>query len=97
MNDQEFNQLTFEDPVEMVNHPDHYQTETGLEIIDIIEAATFDLKGIAAFDTGNIIKYVCRYKKKNGLQDLKKAKWYLEHLIAHEENLEKENDYHDEY
>ena len=75
---------------DMVNHPSHYISETGMEVIDVIEAFTFDLNGIEAVDTGNILKYVCRWKKKNGLQDLQKAKWYLEHLIAHVENLEKE-------
>lgn len=76
----------------MVSHPDHYQSETGLEVIDVIEAFTFDLKGIEATDTGNIIKYICRWKKKNGLQDLKKARFYLDHLINHVEKMEKEND-----
>lgn len=76
---------------EMVDHPSHYQSETGLETIDVIEAFTFDLDGIEAFDTGNILKYVCRWKQKNGLQDLKKAKWYLEHLIKHVALLEEEN------
>lgn len=75
----------------IVSHPDHYQTETGLETIDVIEAFTFDLKGIEATDTGNVLKYMCRWKKKNGLQDLKKARWYLNHLIDHVEKLEKEN------
>lgn len=75
----------------MVTHPDHYQSETGMEVIDVIEALTFDLKGIEATDTGNILKYMCRWKKKNGLQDLKKAQWYLEHLIKHIEKLEEEN------
>ena len=75
----------------MVSHPDHYMSETGLENIDVIEDFTFDLKGIEATDTGNILKYMCRWKKKNGLQDLKKAQWYLEHLIDHVEKLEKEN------
>lgn len=79
-----------EDP--MVSHPPHYQSETGLEVIDVIEAFTFNLKGIEATDTGNIIKYICRWKEKNGLQDLNKAKWYLEHLIAHIEKMEKENE-----
>lgn len=79
----------FDDP--MVYHPSHYMSETGLEVIDVIEAFTFDLKGIEAVDTGNILKYVCRWKKKNGLQDLRKAQWYLEHLIEHIENIEKEN------
>ena len=76
---------------DMVNHPPHYIAETGLEVIDVIEAFTFDLKGIEATDTGNILKYICRWKNKNGLQDLKKAKWYLEHLINHVEILEEEN------
>lgn len=75
----------------MVSHPDHYMSETGLETIDVIEAFTFDLKGIEATDTGNIIKYICRWKHKNGLQDLQKAKWYLDHLINHVKKLEEEN------
>lgn len=77
---------------DLVNHPAHYKSETGLEAIDVIEAFTFDLKGVEAFDAGNALKYLCRWKSKNGLQDLKKAKWYLEHLINHVEKLEKEND-----
>lgn len=76
----------------MVSHPPHYQSETGLEVIDVIEAFTFDLKGIEATDTGNIIKYICRWKHKNGIQDLEKAMWYLQHLIAHLNKIEKEND-----
>ena len=76
----------------MVTHPPHYQSETGLEVIDVIEAFTFDLKGIEAVDVGNVLKYICRWKNKNGLQDLNKAKWYLEHLIAYVEKMEKEND-----
>jgi hypothetical protein len=73
---------------ETVNHPSHYQSETGMEAIDVIESFTFDLSGIEAFDTGNVLKYMCRWKDKNGLEDLKKAKWYLDHLINHIENLE---------
>lgn len=61
----------------MVTHPDHYQSETGMEVIDVIEAFTFDLKGIEATDTGNILKYMCRWKKKNDLQDLKKRSGIL--------------------
>lgn len=73
----------------VVNHPNHYISETGLETIDVIEAFTFDLKGIEAVCTANILKYICRWKNKNGLQDLKKAQWYLERLIDHVKNLEK--------
>lgn len=75
----------------MVSHPAHYQSETGLEVIDVIEAFTFDLKGIEATDTGNVLKYMCRWKNKNGVQDLEKARWYLEHLIDHIKLLEEEN------
>ena len=60
----------YESNDKIVSHPDHYQSETGLEVIQAIEAFTFDLKGIEAVDTGNIIKYACRWKKKNGIQDL---------------------------
>lgn len=59
------------------------------EVIDVIEAFTFDLKGIEATDTGNIIKYACRWKNKNGIQDLKKIMWYTQHLIDHLEKKEK--------
>ena len=75
----------------MVHHPSHYQSETGMEVLDVIEAFTFDLKGIEAWDTGNAIKYICRWKAKNGIQDLKKARWYINDLIEHLEKLEKEN------
>lgn len=76
--------------MDMVNHPSHYISETGLETIDVIEAFTFDLTGMEAVCTGNVLKYICRWKHKNGLQDLKKAQWYLERLITSIENLEKE-------
>lgn len=73
----------YESEDKMVSHPDHYQSKHGLEVINVIEAFTADLKGIEATDTGNIIKYICRWYNKNGLQDLEKAKWYLDHLINH--------------
>lgn len=81
----------YESNDKMVSHPDHYQSKTGLEVIDVIEAFTYGLEGIEAFDTGNVIKYILRWKKKNGLQDLKKTMWYLQNLIDHIENKEKEN------
>lgn len=68
---------------ETVNHPDHYQSTNGIEVIDVIDAFTSDLNGVEAFDTGNAIKYICRWHNKNGLEDLKKAQWYIEHLIDH--------------
>ena len=66
-----------------VNHPDHYQLGNGMETIELIEAATADLNGIEAFDIGNALKYLTRFKHKNGKQDLEKAVWYIQHLIAH--------------
>ena len=67
----------------MVNHPSHYQTKHGLEAITVIEDFTEDLKGIEAVDTANALKYIMRWHKKNGLQDIKKAIWYLQHLENH--------------
>ena len=63
-----------------VNHPKHY-CKGGLECIDAIRAAVSDLQGIEAVYAGNVIKYVWRFKGKNGLEDLKKANQYLGWLI----------------
>lgn len=75
--------------IDIINHPLHYQSKKGMEVIDVIEAFTEDLEGIEATDTGNIIKYICRWKKKNGIEDLKKIEWYLKHLINYLENKRK--------
>ena len=64
-----------------VNHPNHYISASGLEAIDVIKAFTEGLDGYEAVATGNVIKYILRWKKKNGLEDLKKAQWYLTDLI----------------
>ena len=78
----------YESDDKMVSHPEHYKSENGLEVIDVIEAFTAGLEGIEASDTANIIKYICRWKKKNGIQDLKKIMWYTQHLIEHIEKKE---------
>lgn len=65
-----------------VNHPAHYQAANGLEVIDVIEAFTQDMKGMEAVCTANVIKYILRWKHKNGVQDLEKADWYLKKLIS---------------
>ena len=85
------NRVEISDNIDMVNHPDHYMSESGLEVIDVIEAFVANLTGIEATDTGNIIKYICRWKQKNGVEDLKKARWYLNHLIECVEKDEKES------
>lgn len=63
-----------------VNHPQHY-TRGGVECIDAIAAAVQDLPGKEAWLVGQIIKYVWRYKWKNGAEDLEKARFYLDRLI----------------
>lgn len=69
---------------DMVNHPDHYISENGLEAIDVIEAFVSDLKGMDAVCTANAIKYILRWKHKNGVQDLEKAIWYINRLIENQ-------------
>ena len=81
----------YESNDKMVSHPDHYQSGNGLEVIDVIEAFTADLKGAEAVCTGNALKYICRWKKKNGIQDIKKAIWYLTRLIEKLEKTETDN------
>ena len=65
---------------DMVNHPSHY-TQGGIECIDALEAATSGLTGIEAVCTANAIKYLWRWKQKNGIQDLEKARWYINRMI----------------
>ena len=63
-----------------VNHPAHY-TQGGIECIDALKAATVGKTGIEAICVGNVIKYLWRYEEKNGLEDVEKARWYLERLL----------------
>jgi len=75
--------------MDKINHPQHY-TSGKVECIDAIESATAVLNGIEAVYVANVIKYVWRFKLKNGTEDLRKAMWYLERLIAgSEENAKK--------
>jgi hypothetical protein len=83
----------YESDDKMVSHPRHYMSSMGLEVIDVIEAFTDGLNGIEATDTGNIIKYACRWKRKGGVQDLKKIMWYTQHLIEYLEDKAEEEAY----
>jgi len=66
---------------ESVNNPDHYGGKSNIyEAIKIIEAHNLD------FAEGNALKYLLRYKKKNGIEDLKKSQWYINYLIERESN-----------
>ena len=62
-----------------VNHPSHYNNGD-IEVIDYIEDKLGN-EGYEAFCIGNVIKYISRYRHKNGVEDLKKARTYLEWAI----------------
>ena len=65
--------------LDMVAHPPHYTKHpSGVECIQIAEHMSFCL--------GNVIKYIWRADEKGGLEDLKKARWYLEREISRREN-----------
>lgn len=70
-----------------VNNPSHYQGKFGLEAIDVVRnfMTTEEIRG---FYKGNALKYILREAKKNGLEDLKKARKNLDWLI---EEMEEEN------
>ena len=63
---------------DMVNSPIHYN-KAGIETIDALEAMLVD--GFDFYLQGNIVKYLWRFRYKNGVEDLKKAQWYLNKLI----------------
>jgi len=67
-------------------NPQHYQ-QGNRQCIDIIK----DMGHIKSFCAGNVIKYVYRYENKNGVEDLKKAQWYLQRLIQEIEIEELKN------
>lgn len=72
---------------EKVNHPNHYN-QGGIECLDVIKAYYGD-DGYEGFCAGNVLKYVMRYKhKENALEDLKKARFYLDEVIKLNENNE---------
>ena len=73
---------------EAVDHPAHY-TQGDIECIDAIKAATIGKTGIEAACVANVIKYLWRYEAKNGVEDCRKAKWYLERLIKEVAEREK--------
>lgn len=89
--------VTFEPPVSftldqdeqttVVDHPNYYLTSR-FEAIDIIDDFCDKLHGRIAFDNGNAIKYILRWHRKNGVEDLKKAIWYIQDIIKQIESEE---------
>ena len=68
---------------DMVNHPPHYGGS--VECKDAIREGVKDYKGWSAKCAGDVIKYIWRAKRKNGIEDLKKALWYMTELVKEEE------------
>lgn len=66
-----------------INHPSHY-TQGGIETVDYIKAK-LTKEQFEGYCIGNVIKYISRYRHKNGVEDLKKARWYLEKAIKKRE------------
>jgi hypothetical protein len=66
------------DAYDNVNSPSHYN-QSGIECIDAIKASLGD--NYQDYCKGNVMKYLWRYKYKNGIEDLKKAQWYLNSMI----------------
>lgn len=69
-------------------HPSHY-AQGGISVWDVIRAYTDGLNGVDAFNAGNAIKYILRWNHKNGVEDLKKAKVYIDELIKSQKEKEK--------
>lgn len=66
----------------LIDNPNHYKLNNlNLECIDVIKSVLEDYEGFQAFCMGNVLKYLIRAKKKNGLEDLQKARKYLEWLV----------------
>ena len=79
--------MTQPDTEEMddVNSPEHYKlNHDGIECIDALRASTGE--GFEYYLQGNVMKYLWRYRYKNGVEDLKKDNWYLELMIAEKQN-----------
>ena len=58
-------------------NPDHYKSSTSLECIEAMELV-FGTRAVIDFCMCNAWKYIWRWKHKNGVEDLEKAKWYIE-------------------
>jgi len=62
-------------------NPQHYRNGA-IECIDALKSATVGKSGIEAVCVANIIKYLWRYETKGGIDDVRKAQWYLDRLIG---------------
>lgn len=75
---------------EKVNHPDHYNTDS-YECIDVMEEV-FGKEAVKNFCKLNAFKYLWRADEKDGMDDIRKAKWYLERVQSMEAEEEPDED-----
>ena len=75
---------------DMVNHPSHYESGK-YECIDVM-AETQGEDAVLNFCLCNAFKYLYRHKNKNGIEDVKKAKWYLDKYIQIKEGEDNADD-----
>jgi len=61
---------------DIIENPKHYTADRSIEPLDVIEDWGLN------FNEGNVLKYLARWRRKNGIEDLKKAKFYLDRLIS---------------
>jgi Protein of unknwon function (DUF3310). len=74
------NDANLQQAFDTVQRPVHYN-QSGIECIDAIAAAVKGKSGIEAACVANVIKYLWRYELKNGVEDVRKAQWYLDRLV----------------
>lgn len=62
-----------------IDHPEHYQ-QGSMEAIKVIKGA-MTAREFEGYLTGNVVKYITRWRYKGGVEDLHKARWYIDYLI----------------
>ncbi len=67
-------------PEDIVNHPSHYETGK-FECFDVMREAFGD-EAVKNFCICNAFKYLYRHQRKNGIEDIRKAKWYIDHFLG---------------
>ena len=80
--------ITINTPKDNVNHPPHYN-QSGIKCGCGRQIECIDVTRHKSFNIGNVIKYLWRYEHKNGLEDLQKARWYLDDEIKRTEEKKK--------
>ena len=71
-------------------NPDHYKKECSLECIESMELI-FGEKAVLDFCICNAWKYIWRWKNKNGIEDLHKAKWYINRAFVYPDYISRED------